>query len=288
MEPEIVVDRACRVGENPMWHPDEQCVYWVDIPAARIFRYDPSSAQTAEWEVDKPVGGFTIQADGALLLFMADGTVRTWYHGQTNTIIDELPEERGNRFNDVIADPEGRVFCGTMSTSERAGRLYRLDTDGSIHCLLEGVGTSNGMGFTPECDRMYHTDTRERTIYLFDYERRTGAISNKRAFVQVEEGLGGRPDGLTVDSEGCVWSARWDGYRLVRYTPEGKLIDTVNFPVCKVSSLTFGGESCTHIYVTTAGGGNRPSEGTYAGALFHLNAPVQGVTEFRSKVRMQP
>lgn len=285
MKPEVIVDCACETGENPLWHPDEKRVYWVDIPPGRIYRYDPSTRKTETFEAGVSVGGFTFQPDGALLLFLAKGAVATWRDGAfLKTIIKEIPDERETRFNDVIADPEGRVFCGTMPAKERPGRLYRLDRDGTIVKLLDGIGVSNGLGFTPDLKRMYYTDSRKREIYLFDYDRATGDISNRRVFVTVPEGEG-VPDGLTVDAEGCVWGARWDGSRLVRYSPQGKEMLRVDFPgVKKVSSLIFCGEDYTDIYVTTAGGNKRTEEGANAGALFHLSPGVKGAPEFRSRI----
>ena len=286
MEPKVVADLPCQVGENPLWHPDEQCLYWTDIPAARLHRYTPASSAVETFDTGLPVGGFTLQSDGALLLFMARGAVRLWRGGRfVGTVIDELAGELDNRFNDVIADPGGRVYCGTMSTPSRAGRLYRLDRDGSIVPLLDGVGTSNGMGFTLDRRRFFHTDTRRHEIRCFEYEAATGAIRNPRVFVHTpERPEEGRPDGMTVDAEGCVWSARWDGGCLVRYSPQGEEILRIRFPARKVSSLTFGGADCTDIYVTTAGGQNRPDEGSKAGALFVLNLGIRGLPEFRSAI----
>jgi D-xylonolactonase len=261
-------------------------VYWVDIPAARLHRYDPRSGAHETFDTGTPAGGFTIQPDGALLLFMARGAVRLWSGGGfAGTVVEEIPDERDSRFNDVIADPEGRVFAGTMSTAQRAGRLYRLDRDGSVRAVLEGIGTPNGMGFTPDLGRMYQTDTRALEIRLFDYDRQTGGLADGRVFARGEGGERGRPDGLTVDAEGCVWSARWDGGRIVRYLPDGAQIAEVLFPARKVSSLTFGGDGCSDIYVTTAGGDDRAANGPGAGALFRLRAGIRGVPEFLSRIR---
>ncbi len=283
MEPKLIADYACHTGEGPLWHPMEKRVYWADIPRGRLFRYDVTTGQHEQCYEGEQVGGFTVQADGALLLFMARGAVKIWRNGELTTIIDEIPDERESRFNDVMADPVGRVFCGTMSTKERPGRLYRLDTGGSLTLLLEGIGVSNGMGFTPDRKQMYYTDSPARKIYLFDYDVDSGAISNQRVFVEIPEGEGW-PDGMTVDAEGCVWSARWDGSALFRYTPEGIEERRILFPCKKVSSVIFGGDDYTDIYVTTAGGQNKAEEGEGAGALFHLNLNIRGVPEFFSRV----
>jgi sugar lactone lactonase YvrE len=283
MEPELIADYQCVIGEGPLWHPGEKRLYWVDIPAGRMFRYDPASGAHEQCYEGEVVGGFTVQSDGALLLFMARGAVKILRDGELTTVIAEIPDERDSRFNDVIADPAGRVFCGTMAAGERLGRLYRLDLDGKLTRLLEGIGCSNGLGFTPDRKRMYYTDSPKREIYLFDYDRGSGAITNQRVFVRTPEGEGS-PDGMTVDAEGFVWSARWDGGCLARYAPNGTEERRISFPARKVSSVTFGGEDYTDIYVTTAGGDQKREEGPGAGGLFRINLGIRGVPEFPSRI----
>jgi len=283
MELEMIADYNCVTGEGPLWHPVENRLYWADIPTGRMFRYAPESGTHEQFYEGEVVGGFTIQEDGALLLFMAKGAVAIWRDGELDYIIEEIPDERETRFNDVIADAAGRVFCGTMPTEERLGRLYRLDTDGTLTKLLDEIGCSNGMGFTPDRKQMYYTDSPKREIYLFDYEQETGDITNQRVFVRTSENEG-VPDGMTVDAEGYVWSARWDGSCLVRYAPDGTEDRRIEFPAKKVSSAIFGGEDYKDIYVTTAGGANKEVEGLGAGALFRFNLDIQGVPEFTSRI----
>ncbi len=283
MTPQIAVDHKSVVGECPIWHPFDKKLYWIDIPEGIIFRYDPETGNHEEFYSGEVIGGFTIQEDGSLLLFLERGAVKILKDGETSTVIDEIYEELDTRFNDVIADPEGRVFCGTIPAKDNKARLYRLDTDGSITKILDGIGLSNGMGFTPDRKQMYFTDSPGGKIYLFDYDLETGKIKNQRMFVTVPESEG-VPDGMTVDKEGCIWSARWDGGCLIRYKPDGKEDLRIQFPAKKISSVTFGGKDYRDIYVTTAGGDKREEEGPDAGALFHLNLDIQGVPEFLSKI----
>jgi D-xylonolactonase len=286
MQPELIADYECHTGENPLWHPLERRVYWTDIPRGRLFRYDPATGQHEQCYSGVPVGGFTVQADGALLLFMARGAIATWRDGRLDTIVEEIPDERESRFNDVIADPAGRVFCGTMPTPARRGRLYRLDTDASLHVVLEGVGISNGMGFTLDRQHLYHTDSIAHRIDLFDYDEQTGALSNRRVWLRLPEN-GGEPDGLTVDAQGYVWSARWDGSALYRYAPDGIEDRRIEFPARKVSSVTFGGDDLSDLYVTTAlDGGVKTDEGAGAGALFRLRPGIRGLPEFFSRIKI--
>ena len=286
MQPELIVDYECVTGEGPLWHPDEQRLYWVDLRRGHLYRYDPATGRHEQVydNKDEVIGGFTIQADGALLLFMSRGAIKIWREGQLTTVVDEIPIERESRFNDVIADPAGRVFCGTMPSPNHLGRLYRLDIDGTLTPLLDSIGCSNGLGFTLDRKQMYYTDSPKREIYLFDYDQATGAITNQRVFVRPQ--CVGTPDGLTVDAEGYIWSALWGDSCLVRYTPDGTEERRIHFPAKKVSSLTFGGPNYTDIYVTTAGGNQKMEEGAGAGALFCLNLGIRGIPEFRSRVSL--
>ncbi|MFO0899148.1 MAG: SMP-30/gluconolactonase/LRE family protein [Pirellulales bacterium] len=292
MPPRVVCDYPCEIGENPLWHPDEGCLYWTDIPRGRLFRYFPATGKHEQVYQGRVVGGFTLQADGSLLLFMDRGTVAVWRKGEiVRTIIEELPEELNTRFNDVIADPEGRVYGGTMSIKDaegrilRHGRFYRLDRDGSIDKLADGIGTSNGLGFTLDRRTLYYTDTGIKTIWQFDYDQKTGALANQRPFVKVPDRDGeGKPDGMTVDSQGDIWSARWDGSCCVRYSPAGVEQERLHFPTKRVSSVAFGGPELKTMYFTTAGGQDRAAYGATAGALYAVEASVPGVPEFRSRI----
>ncbi|HEU5431030.1 MAG TPA: SMP-30/gluconolactonase/LRE family protein, partial [Thermomicrobiales bacterium] len=157
---ETIANYGCDTTEGPLWHAAERALYWLDIPPGRIYRYDPATGEHGlVYDAGEPIGGFTIQADGGLLLFGDRGAIRLWRGGAVTTLRDEIPEERGARFNDVIADPEGRVYAGTMPAGDRPGRLWRLDPDGSLHVALDDAGLSNGMGFTPDLHAFYHTDS---------------------------------------------------------------------------------------------------------------------------------
>ena len=288
MDPEVIADYANIVGEGPTWNRLDNKLYWIDIMAGRIFHYDPVAGEHEEFYQGPILGGFTVQEDGSLLLFMEKGAVGVLREGKLSYMIDELPGEQENRFNDIIADPAGRVFCGTMPLDgarigDRLGSLYRLDTDGSTTKLLDGIGISNGLGFTTDRKQMYYTDSVEHSIYLFDYDVETGSISNRRVFVATPDEPG-VPDGMTVDAEGYVWSARAGGSVVNRYTPEGVEERTIRLPVKIISSVAFGGADLTDIYVTTIGGDKKDEEGPLAGALFRLQLGIKGLPEFFSRV----
>lgn len=284
-QPELTVNCACELGENPLWHPIEKRLYWTDIPAGRLFRYTPSTGAHERCYLGRPVGGFTVHADGSLLLFMDRGTIALWRDGVVTEIVPEIPDELLSRFNDVIADPYGRVFCGTMSTEETLGKLYRLNLDGSLTVLLEDIGCSNGMAFTADRKGFYYTDSRAREIYRFQYNVEDGSISNRRVFVRFtdEDGL---PDGATLDSEGRLWSALWGGSCIVRLSEDGTIAERITLPTAKVSSLTFAGDDYADIYITTAGGNHAAADSSTAGALFRMRTQVPGVPEFFSRIQI--
>lgn len=284
MTPEMLCDYACLCGENPLWHPFEKRLYWTDIDTGRMFWFDPRTGKHQPCYEGRKVGGFTVQADGSMLLFMDRGTVAVFKDGRiVRTVIEEIEAEVASRFNDVIADPQGRVFCGTMSTKQNRGRLYRLDRDAGVRVLLEGVACSNGMGFSPDLSRLYHIDSPTLTVWEFDYDRATGELSNRRSLIQTPQGMG-VPDGMTVDARGRLWVAFWDGHRSVCYGPDGAELRTIDFPVKKVSSVTFGGERLDEAYFTSAGGDRKQTNGAAAGGLFRIKGLAEGKPEFLSRV----
>lgn len=283
LTPKLIADERCVCGEGPLWHEAEQRLYWVDIEGGKLFRYNP--ADDSHELVLQPgvIGGFTIQADGALLLFLDHCAIKRLYRGELSTVVEEIPAERDSRFNDVIADPEGRVYCGVMPTGDRLGRLYRLERDGSYTLVVENLDVPNGMGFTADLSRMFYTSSNDRTIFVADYDRASGRLSNHRVFVKTPED-GSVPDGMAVDADDNVWSARWDGRALYRYDTAGKLVQAITFPAKKVSSVTFGGPDYTDAYVSTAGGDDKENEGAGAGALFRLDLGVRGKPPFLSRI----
>ncbi len=285
--PQLIANYKCQTGENPLWNPIDQRLYWCDIPNGRIFRYDPARNVHEQYYEGGVIGGFTIESDGALLLFMARGAICRLADGNLTSIVPVIPDETDSRFNDVVADPMGRVFCGTMATATRPGRLYRLDLDRSLTVMEDGILCSNGIAFSLDRRRMYYTDSFAREIYVYDFDQQSGSLHNRRLFVKTAE-ADGFPDGSTVDAEGYLWSAQWDGYCLIRYRPDGKEDHRIHFPTKKVSSVTFGGSDYSDLYVTTAGGDDPAENGEYAGALFRVKTGVQGVAEFYSRLEPAP
>jgi D-xylonolactonase len=278
-----VANERCACGEGPLWHPEQRRLYWIDIPTGTLLRFDPASGRHESCQRGGVIGGLTLQADGSLLLFLERGAVKVWREGIVRTILEEIPEERASRFNDCIADPGGRVLCGTMpSPGASSGSLYRLGTDGRVRRLLDGIACTNGLGFTPDRRGLYYADSGPREIWCFDFDEGTGGIGNRRVFARFAEGE--IPDGLTVDAEGFVWCALFAAGCVVRLDPDGH--ERLRIPVAArfATSVAFGGEDLSDLYVTTGGGDDRSTNGRGAGALFRIRGAGQGVAEFRSRI----
>ena len=190
----------------------------------------------------------------------------------------------GNRFNDGKVDRAGRFWAGTKNLANNAqltGSVYRLDTDGRAHAITRGISCTNGIAWSPDNRTMYLCDTWVRRIYSFDFDFAAGTVYNRRLFAELaaEEGF---PDGLTVDAEGFVWNAHYDGWRITRYAPDGRVTRVLRMPVQHVTSLTFGGPELRTLFVTSAS--MRTSEGArrvqpLAGHVLAFEPGVAGLPE---------
>ncbi len=279
-EPILLANEHCDTGENPLWDPEEGCVYWTDIPNGKLFRYDLDAGLHRQIYSGPPVGGFTLHEGGGLLLFRVTDIAHLASDGSVRTLV-EYTDPGMERFNDVIADPEGRVFAGTIGNTPQTGGLYRVDLDGTVTQVFAGTRNSNGSCFTEDLRSFFWTDSTAKSIHRFDYDRATGALSN-RAQIYQEAPDAGTPDGMTIDTDGNFLSARWGGSCLVKISPTGEVLDRLKMPVSKISSCCFGGPEMDMLFVTTAGGG-REGAVENDGALYRLDGAGRGRPEFRSR-----
>jgi D-xylonolactonase len=285
-EIELLVNEHCQVGENPLWDERRNRLYWTDILGGKLYYWDAASARHQQIYEGEIVGGFTFQEDGALLLFRVNNIALLSDDGKVRVLRDGIDKEM-DRFNDVIADPAGRVYAGTSATDLRGG-LYRVERDLTVKRLFQESDCSNGMGFTPDLRQMYWTDTTANRIYRFDYDQSTGELSERTTLVQVKNGEG-LADGMTVDAAGNLWSARLDGACIHCHSPTGEVLRTIKFAVAKTSSITFGGENLTDMFITTAGGNGAvgADHNPLNGALFRVRSNVRGRTAFRSRIEVR-
>ncbi|WP_326668819.1 SMP-30/gluconolactonase/LRE family protein [Streptomyces canus] len=244
---DVAVRAEATLGEGPTW--DGERLLWIDILGARLHTYDPVSGHRTVRVVDQHIGAVKPRAGGGLVLNLRDGVALLdpddsfrWLHHEP------VP---GRRANDAAVAPDGSLWAGTMRYDEApgGGTLSRITGDGTHRTVLDDVAVSNGTGWSPDGRLMYYIDSPTRRVDVFDHE--SGRLSGRRTFVGIEDGAG-FPDGLTVDADGCVWVALWDGGAVRRYTPDGSLDHVITLPTPRVTACAFGGPDLTDLYITTA------------------------------------
>ena len=271
-----------KLGEGPLWVPAENALYWVDIIEKQAHRLTLDSGERRTWTFGQPVTSLAVRRSGGFVGTVRDGFATIDFATETVTPL-VLPEVNlpGNRFNDGKVDGYGRYWAGTMDNTQQqaTGSLYRLDPDLKVHKMDSPYIISNGPAFSVDGKILYHTDTAKKTIFAFDL-REDGSIGGKRPFIQLTDPVEGHPDGMTVDSENCLWLAHYGGARLTRYSPEGKVMQIVPLPVPNVTSCTFGGPNLDTLYITTACQEMSPAEMEQyplAGSLFAYQPGVTGL-----------
>ncbi len=272
-----------KLCENPLWDAAAGKLYWTDILAGHLFSHDWATGATERIYEGPVVGGFTRQMDGSLLLFR-ENDMAVLKPGEAAAVSRfGFAEEGSKRFNDVIADPAGRVFAGTIGKTPESGGLFRVGLDGRYVQVASGTGCSNGMAFSLELDLFYWVCTTRRCIFRFPYRRSTGELGEPVVFHQgsPEEGL---PDGLTMDAEGNLYSIRWGAaeYGLLVFNAEGKMLHRQTIPAKATSSLCFCGPDLRQLAITSAETKDDPCR--EADLFLIKEMPVKGRTEFCSKV----
>ena len=280
---ELIADTACTVGEGVLYHPDEGTIYWIDIPSGELFRHQPTDGGFETRRRGNPIGGFTFEADGSLLLFGDNGAVTRWTGDAESPVVD-VDIGTGRRFNDVIADRQGRVFAGTMDEDDHSvGALFRLDPDGAITEIESAIGLPNGMGFSPDFGTFYLVETDTNTIYTYDYDEGTGDLSNRNVLAQRERDA--KFDGLTVDTDGHLWVGLWNGSAIERLTPTGDTDTRIELPATNVTTLTFGGPTYETAYVITATL-YAPAADDHPGRLLSVDTHSKGRPECFSRMTL--
>ncbi|MFD3836351.1 SMP-30/gluconolactonase/LRE family protein [Streptomyces sp. NPDC058642] len=272
---EVAVRAGAILGEGPTWDPAQNRLIWLDILGARINTYDPVSGHRTVRVTDQHIGAAKPRTGGGLVLNLRDGVALLDPDGSFRWLHHEpVP---GRRANDAAVAPDGSLWAGTMRYDEApgGGTLSRLTGDGSLETVLDDVAVSNGTGWSPDGRRMYYIDSPTRRLDVFDFE--AGRPVNRRPLVEIEEGAG-FPDGLTVDADGCVWVALWDGGAVRRYTPEGALDRVIALPVPRVTACAFGGADLTDLYITTATVGLK-SPHPVAGSLLVVPGAGKGLPQ---------
>lgn len=286
----VALDTPMQLGESPTWVAVEAALYWIDIAACAVHRLHPASGMHHSWPLPAEPGCIAPCADGGLILAMRSGLA--WFQPRSGALtpIAPAPYDTGNmRFNDGRCDSAGRLWVGTLyePRDQPLAPLYRVER-GVISDSGKRATVSNGIAFSPDDRTLYQADTNAHLIRAYDFDRRHGTLGPARLFQQfVDErpaqDYGGRPDGAAVDSAGAYWCAMYEGARLLRLAPDGKLLREVRLPVRCPTMVAFGGADLRTLYVTTARH-NRPAtelqQYPLSGYLLSLRVEVAGRPEF--------
>jgi sugar lactone lactonase YvrE len=277
--PECVWPVNAELGEGPLWQAAENAVYFVDIKGRHIHRLTVDTGKTQTWRAPNQPGFIVPLADQAFVCGLPDGLYR--FHagsGQFSKLKDVEPHLPDNRLNDGFVDASGHLWFGSMDDGEEqpSGTLYRVSDAGEVAAQDNDYVITNGPAMSPDGRTLYHNDTMRRVVYAFDVNE-DGTLSGKRIFAAISGD--GHPDGMAVDADGFVWVALFGGWRIERFSPDGKLVEQVPFPCANVTKLAFGGDDLQTVYATTAWKGLSPAERErqpLAGGLFSFRAPVPG------------
>lgn len=288
---EYLVGRGASLGECPVWDDISQRLYWIDCNAPALLSCDAGGGAYTRCVLREKIGSFALRADAqhdgksAVAALESGFVMLDLQSGETEAITDPEADKPQNRFNDGKCDPAGRFWAGTMRAglAEPHGALYRLDPNGGATRMLDGLTVPNGLAWSPDGTVMYFADSPTGAIQACDFDRQEGRMGAPRVFAEPGSAPG-FPDGATVDAEGYLWSARWDGGCLARYAPDGRLDRIVKLPVSRVTSCAFGGPRLDRLYITTASAGLRRWKRwaqPKAGGLFVHEPGVEGLPEPR-------
>ena len=281
MNIECVCKAGAMLGEGPVWSEALNAVLWVDIKGNRLHSHSLATGANRVWTLPEAISWVAERAGGGLIAGLARGFA---FLDLDSLAIDLIghpePDCPENRFNDAKVDPQGRLWAGTMhdQATQATGALYCLHPDLSWQCRDRGYIVTNGPAFSPDGRILYHCSTTTGEVFRFDLND-GGALSNKRLFARLgrEEGW---PDGLAVDADGGLWVARWQGWGLSRYRPDGALDRKISLPVSQVTSMAFAGPDLDRLFVTSAAIGLSDAERRKqpeAGGLFELRPGCAGL-----------
>lgn len=274
---------ANALGEGPMWHVKEQALYWIDIAKCLLWRLDTTTHECQFWKMEDYIGAVVPRASGGVVVTVGNKVLALDLPaGKTTQLAEITPWNKRLRLNDGKCDQMGRFWMGVADFQKEnpQGGLYRLDPDGCLTQMEEGITISNGLGWSPDNKAFYYTDGLRYCIYEYDFDLQKGSLSNRRIFVQLDE-TPVEPDGLTIDTQGYVWQAHWNAGKVFRYSPNGHQDRAISLPVKRPTSCIFGGPNLDILYVTSCSQGIGETEVLPypAGALFALDVGVTGRAE---------
>ena len=253
MQAEKLYASAALLGEGASWDADAQAFWWVDILGRKLYRADPASGRIETWDQPTEIGASIAAADGRRVLVLRDRVELFHPSSGARQVFWQGNEPATNRFNDAGMDRHGNLWVASMDFDATAptGALWRVTPNGKATRVLGGYAVVNGPVFSPDGGTLYFADTMKGRIMVCDYDAASGAVSGPRLFVALGP-YDGLADGMAMDAEGCLWTARITAGRITRYSPDGRPLLTVAVPVPMVTSCAFGGADLSNLYITTA------------------------------------
>ena len=275
----------CLLGENPVWYSLTGEFLWTDILRGTIFAFSPETGKTrVVLQTPYQTGAFLVNSEGGLILFTEHGVFGATRNDDDfileSTPYWTVPFVEGERFNDAIVDPKGNLLSGSKRADNTLGKLYRFSIDKEPEILLENLGISNGMGFSPDGKIFYHTDSVPSVITAYDYSP-DRPLFNPRTLVRLDTSVD--PDGMTVDLEGNIWFVCWGAGMIQVVSPLGTFLQQYRIGVKQCSSVCFGGESFSDAFVTSASIGVAPSEASLDGDCFYARSVGHGKAEYLAR-----
>ncbi len=271
------------LGESPLWDEWEQALFWVDIRRPALHRLDPATDEAETRPMPGLVGSIALAGPGRKLVALAEKVALYDWQADRLETVAELPARiPGHRFNDGRCDRQGRFWVGTMHNVTRApeGVLYRLDPDGQLIAVLDGICIPNSLAWSPDGRSMYFADSLRHAISRHDFDPETGEMGGARPFVRTVPP--GFPDGSAVDADGFLWNAEFNAGRVVRYAPDGSVDRVIRVPTPRPTSCSFGGPQLRTLFITSTSQAMSEAEleaDPFAGALFAFDAGVSGIPE---------
>ncbi len=279
-----VHDAKANLGECPVWSVEERALYWVDINAPSLNRFDPASATNVSMPMPESIGCFALRAAGGFVVALRRGIWLARPDGTlTKKLADAPYDPSHHRFNDGRCDAQGRFWAGTMNERRDApsGALFRIESAGRLEPVLRDMTISNGLAWSPDGRTMYHADTPTLTVSAYDFDAVTGAPSRPRVFARFE-GETDRPDGAAVDRDGCYWIAFYRGGKVVRLSPAGAVLAEYPLAAQCPTMCAFGGDDLRTLYVTSARQNRDADELArlpQSGGIFAMRVDVPGLPE---------
>jgi len=286
---EVAYKTKALLGEGAIWDAKTSQLYWIDIEGKKLHILDPKNHVDKVIKTPSKIGTVVPTENGDVLVALEDGVYQLNLKTEAITLFADMHKSlEGKRLNDGKCDPKGRFWVGSMHMEQKKGaaNLYTINNSGLVDTKIDSVTISNGIVWTSDHKTMYYIDTPTSEIKAYDYDMKTGHISNQRVVVKISVALG-YPDGMTIDEEDMLWVGMWNGNAVIRFNPKtGEILQKIEVPAHNITSCAFGGDDLETLYITSASIDMTEEEKKaypLAGSVFKVKPEVKGVKSYLFK-----